>query len=60
MSEYRIKFMSENARKLYTNEEKLFSHGNYHEGDSGLDLFVTDNVLIKPGETKSCGKIFIK
>lgn len=57
MSEFRIKFINEKARSFYTNDKGLFCHGNYHEGDSGLDLFVTEDILIRPGETKTinCG-----
>lgn len=28
------------------------NHGTYHEGDSGLDLFIVEDVSIGPGETK--------
>ena len=27
------------------------SHGHFHEGDAGLDLFIIEKQVIKPGET---------
>jgi len=30
-------------------------HSSYHAGDSGLDLFVTEDTMIGPGETKLIG-----
>ncbi|MBD23836.1 MAG: hypothetical protein CMG46_02360 [Candidatus Marinimicrobia bacterium] len=40
---------------IKTNNEYLIdkykNHGTYHEGDSGLDLFIPYDVVIKPGET---------
>lgn len=33
------------SREFYEN------HSTYHEGDSGLDLFVPDDVTVSPGET---------
>lgn len=30
-------------------------HSSYHYGDSGLDLFVTEDTMIGPGETKLIG-----
>lgn len=35
-----------------TNLELYNNHSTYHEGDAGLDLFITSDVEIKPGETK--------
>jgi len=29
------------------------SHGHFHDGDAGLDLYVLENVLFEPGETKA-------
>ncbi|KAL8424544.1 hypothetical protein Efla_005650 [Eimeria flavescens] len=34
------------AQELYT------GHGTFHEGDSGLDLFIMEECTISPGETK--------
>lgn len=34
------------------NKELYENHGTYHEGDSGLDLFIVEDVIINPGETK--------
>ena len=28
------------------------NHSTFHEGDSGLDLFIVKKEVIKPGETK--------
>jgi dUTP pyrophosphatase len=41
-----IKPTIENVEKLYEN------HSTYHEGDSGLDLFVVNDEVILAGETK--------
>ncbi|XP_058515672.1 deoxyuridine 5'-triphosphate nucleotidohydrolase-like [Ochotona princeps] len=41
----RIQPLSEQVRALYA------SHGHYHSGDSGLDLFVTEDQTVKAGET---------
>ena len=40
--------------KPLNNEVKLMyeNHGHFHEGDSGLDLFIIENKMIKPKETK--------
>ena len=27
------------------------NHGNFHAGDSGLDLFINEDIVVKPGET---------
>ena len=38
-----------------TNDEikqKYINHGTYNPSDSGLDLFITKDVTIKPGETQ--------
>lgn len=34
------------------NEEFYSSHSTFHKGDSGLDLFVVDDMIIPAGETK--------
>ena len=34
-------------------EEYYCNHGHFHEGDAGLDLYVLEDILFKPGETKS-------
>lgn len=41
-----IKPVNENVKKMYIN------HGTYHEGDSGLDLFIVQDQIIPAGETK--------
>lgn len=41
-----LKPINDNVKQLYIN------HSTYHEGDSGLDLFVIENIIIQPGETK--------
>ena len=46
--------LNDEVKKLYQNNEKK----NYKE-DSGLDLFIIKNDIIKPGETK-CIKLGIK
>ena len=33
------------AKELYA------SHGTFHDGDSGLDLFIVEDATINPGET---------
>ena len=38
--------LKEEARALYD------GHCTFHEGDSGLDLFILEECTIKPGETK--------
>lgn len=40
-----IKILNNNIEDAYLN------HGNYHEGDIGLDLFCPDVLVIEPGET---------
>jgi len=42
-----IKPLNDKARELYLN------HGHFHDGDAGLDLYVLENVLFEPGETKA-------
>tara|TARA_B100000315_G_C14595953_1_gene599335 strand:- start:14465 stop:14908 length:444 start_codon:yes stop_codon:yes gene_type:complete len=32
--------------------EYYHNHGHFHLGDAGLDLFVIDDIIFKPGETK--------
>lgn len=42
-------------RILPNNEEvleKYINHSHYNDGDSGIDLFCTENLTIKSGETK--------
>ena len=41
-----IKPLNEKALNYYE------SHSSYHPGDSGIDLFVLEDVVISPGETK--------
>ena len=41
-----IRPFSEIVKAFYEN------HGSFHEGDAGLDLFIIENMTIKPGETK--------
>ena len=41
-----IKPLSEIARELYE------SHGHFHQGDAGLDLYIPEKIIFKPGETK--------
>ena len=43
----KIKPLTPKARLLYAN------HGKFHEGDSGLDLFVLEPIVILPGETET-------
>ena len=38
--------LNDKSRKFYEN------HGHFHEGDSGLDLYILTNELFEPGETK--------
>ena len=46
-----IKLLDESVREFYTN------HETYHEGDSGLDLFIPEDTLIK---AHSCSIINLK
>lgn len=32
-------------------EQLYLNHGTFHEGDSGLDLFVVEDQIVKAGET---------
>ena len=41
----RVKPTSEVVRLMYEN------HGHFHEGDAGLDLFIIEKQVFKPGET---------
>ena len=41
----RVKPTNEVVRLMYEN------HGHFHKGDAGLDLFIIDKQVIKPGET---------
>ena len=42
-----IKPHNEPAWKFYQN------HGHFHDGDAGLDLYVLENILFEPSETKA-------
>jgi dUTP pyrophosphatase len=41
-----IKCKTDEIKEMYKN------HSTYHKGDSGLDLFIVNDVVIEPGETK--------
>ena len=41
----KIKPFNNSIRSLYEN------HGNFHDGDAGIDLFVIEEQTIQPGET---------
>ena len=41
-----IKTLNETATKMYA------SHGHFHNGDAGLDLYILENLDIPAGETK--------
>tara|TARA_B100001094_G_scaffold244740_1_gene241129 strand:- start:475 stop:912 length:438 start_codon:yes stop_codon:yes gene_type:complete len=43
--DFKMKIVNEKARDYYEN------HGHFHKGDSGLDLYVLEDVLIKKNET---------
>ena len=43
--ELRILPISEDVKKMYE------SHGTFHEGDSGLDLFCPREITVEPGQT---------
>ena len=40
-----MKIDNEEVAKMYVN------HSHYHEGDSGLDLYCPQDIVVKPGET---------
>ena len=41
-----IKTLNETADKMYS------SHGHFHSGDAGLDLYISEGIIIAAGETK--------
>ena len=41
----KIKPFNNSIRSLYEN------HGNFHDGDAGIDLFIVEEQTIQPGET---------
>ncbi|MEC9456199.1 MAG: hypothetical protein VX537_02105 [Candidatus Neomarinimicrobiota bacterium] len=41
----KIKPFNNSIKSLYEN------HGNFHDGDAGIDLFVIEKQTIQPGET---------
>ena len=41
-----IKTLNATAKKMYS------SHGHFHNGDAGLDLYILEQVIIAAGETK--------
>ena len=41
----KIKSLTQKAKDFYEN------HGQFHQGDAGLDLFIIDSLTIPPGET---------
>lgn len=43
---FTLKIDDENVKQYYKN------HSTFHEGDAGLDLFITEDISIEPGETK--------
>ena len=55
-----IKPLNNQSKEMYQN------HGHFHDGDAGLDLYVLDDIVFKPGETKliklgiSCENLFNK
>ena len=42
----KIKPLNDTARRLYQN------HGHFHDGDAGLDLYILEDQVFTPGETK--------
>ena len=42
----KIKTLNKTANKLYEN------HGHFHDGDAGLDLYILEDQIFIPGETK--------
>lgn len=41
-----VRCKNDQVKQMYTN------HSVFHKGDSGLDLFIVQDVIIQPGETK--------
>ena len=41
-----IKPLNDEANKMYSN------HGHFHDGDAGLDLYILEDIIFDPGETK--------
>ena len=41
-----IQPQNDTAREFYEN------HGHFHDGDAGLDLYVLEDIVFDPGETK--------
>ena len=41
-----IKALNNESNKMYS------SHGHFHDGDAGLDLYVLEDIEFDPGETK--------
>ena len=41
-----IKALNDEANTMYSN------HGHFHDGDAGLDLYVLEDIVFDPGETK--------
>lgn len=40
-------------KPAYSHINQMYlNHSTYHKGDSGLDLYVIENITIQPGETK--------
>ena len=44
-----IKCKNDNVKQMYKN------HSIFHKGDSGLDLYITEDTTIEPGEMKLVG-----
>jgi dUTP pyrophosphatase len=44
-----IKCKTDDVKEMYSN------HSTYHKGDSGLDLFIIEDITIEPGEMKLVG-----
>tara|TARA_B100001250_G_C19234417_1_gene543706 strand:- start:32 stop:469 length:438 start_codon:yes stop_codon:yes gene_type:complete len=44
--ELKIKTLNKEAYQLYQ------SHGHFHDGDAGLDLYILEDISFMPGETK--------
>lgn len=53
---YNIPKMNKYILRIIPNNEEICefykNHSHYNEGDSGIDLFCTENITIQPGETK--------